>query len=168
LPSRSPDDNIHGCFPADTSVKKVQKCIGLGKQGVLVKALKAHDALKTTTAAPQFYEEEFQSRFGRLANQTFRTNSDWRINNTFSGLVSGIGVACWVGGTWLLTRNSVSAFLPLTPPDGNFLALIATLIGFVDGLHGLKLLSAPYRSHRLHAGKSETCQKPFANISWQC
>jgi ABC-type bacteriocin/lantibiotic exporter with double-glycine peptidase domain len=41
-------------------------------QGVLVETFKGALTLKTTTAAPQFWDE-FQSRFGRFANLMFST-----------------------------------------------------------------------------------------------
>jgi ABC-type bacteriocin/lantibiotic exporter with double-glycine peptidase domain len=52
-------------------------------QGILVETFKGAMTLKTTTAAPQFWEE-YQMRFGRLANVTFRTMQIAIINNTSS------------------------------------------------------------------------------------
>lgn len=103
-------------------------------QGVLVETFKGALTLKTTTAAPQFWEE-FQSRFGRLANQTFRTIQIGIINDTFSGLVSGIGSVAllWFGSTLVISKElSIGQLLAFNSMNGNFLALIGTLVGFVD------------------------------------
>lgn len=103
-------------------------------QGVLVESFKGALTLKTTTAAPQFWEE-FQSRFGRLANQTFRTVQIGIINNTFSGLVSGIGSVAllWFGSTLVISKQlSIGQLLAFNGMNANFLALIGTLIGFID------------------------------------
>jgi ATP-binding cassette subfamily C protein len=103
-------------------------------QGVLVETFKGALTLKTTTAAPQFWEE-FQSRFGRLANQTFHTIQISIINNTFSGLVSGIGgvALLWFGSTLVISRElSIGQLLAFNSMYGNFLRFIGTLIAFVD------------------------------------
>jgi len=103
-------------------------------QGVLVETFKGALTLKTTTAAPQFWEE-FQSRFGRLANQTFHTIQISIINNTFSGLVSGIGgvALLWFGSTLVISRElSIGQLLAFNSMYGNFLGFIGTLIAFVD------------------------------------
>ena len=103
-------------------------------QGVLVESFKGALTLKTTTAAPQFWEE-FQSRFGRLANQTFRTIQIGIINSTFSGLVSGIGSVAllWFGSSLVISKElSIGQLLAFNGMNANFLALIATLVAFVD------------------------------------
>jgi ABC-type bacteriocin/lantibiotic exporter with double-glycine peptidase domain len=58
-------------------------------QGVLVETFKGALTFKTTTSAPQFWDE-FQNRFGRFANLIFSTIQIGIINNVFSGLVSNI------------------------------------------------------------------------------
>jgi ATP-binding cassette subfamily C protein len=103
-------------------------------QGVLVETFKGALTLKTTTAAPQFWEE-FQSRFGRLANQRFRTIQIRLINNTFSGLVSGIGSVAllWFGSNLVISNElSLGQLLAFNGMNSNFLALIGTLIRFLD------------------------------------
>jgi ATP-binding cassette subfamily C protein len=109
-------------------------------QGVLVESFKGALTLKTTTAAPQFWEE-FQSRFGRLANTIFRTIQIGIINSTFSGLVSGIGgvALLWFGSTLVISKElSIGQLLAFNAMNGNFLAFIGTLIGFVDELTRVK------------------------------
>ncbi|MFM2062557.1 MAG: hypothetical protein RLZZ507_2227 [Cyanobacteriota bacterium] len=105
-------------------------------QGVLVETFKGALTLKTTTAAPQFWDE-LESRFGRLANLTYRTMQIGIINNTFSGFVSGIGgvILLWFGGYLVIepTENlSIGKLLAFNSMNGNFLGLIGTIISFVE------------------------------------
>ncbi len=75
-------------------------------QGVLVESFKGALTLKTTTAAPQFWEE-FQNRFDRLSNQIFRTIQIGIINSIFSRLVYNIGSIS------LLGFGSILVIIPL-------------------------------------------------------
>ncbi|MBD2615275.1 MAG: peptidase domain-containing ABC transporter [Nostoc sp. ZfuVER08] len=105
-------------------------------QGVLVETFKGALTLKTTTSRPQFWDE-FQSRFSRLANVTFSTIQIGIINNTFSGLVAGIGgvILLWFGGNLVINpaeNLSIGQLLAFNSMNGNFLGLIATLISFVE------------------------------------
>ncbi|MBW4573909.1 MAG: peptidase domain-containing ABC transporter [Aphanothece sp. CMT-3BRIN-NPC111] len=103
-------------------------------QGVLVETFKGALTLKTTTAAPQFWEE-LQSRFGRSANLTFRTIQIVIINNTFSRLVSRLGsiVLLWFGSSLVIGKElSIGQLLAFNVMNTNFTAFIGTVIGFVD------------------------------------
>jgi ATP-binding cassette, subfamily C, bacterial len=105
-------------------------------QGVLVETFKGALTLKTTTAAPQFWDE-FQSRFGRLSNLTLRTIQIGIINNTFSSFVSSIGsiVLLWFGGNLVINpaeHLSIGQLLAFNSMNHNFLGLIGTVITFVD------------------------------------
>jgi ATP-binding cassette subfamily C protein len=103
-------------------------------QGILVETFKGALTLKTTASAPQFWEE-FQSRFGRLANITFRTIQIAIINNTFSKLVSNIGSVALLGfGSSLVISKelSIGQLLAFYSMNGNFLAFITTVVAFVD------------------------------------
>ncbi|MDZ8096986.1 MAG: peptidase domain-containing ABC transporter [Nostoc sp. DedQUE05] len=103
-------------------------------QGVLVESFKGALTLKTTTAAPQFWEE-FQNRFGRLANQTFRTVQIGIINGIFSSLVSSIGSISLIGFGSILVINkelSIGQLLAFNGMNGNFLAFISTMLNFID------------------------------------
>ncbi|MDZ8188724.1 MAG: peptidase domain-containing ABC transporter [Nostoc sp. ChiSLP02] len=103
-------------------------------QGVLVESFKGALTLKTTTAGPQFWEE-FQNRFGRLSNITFRTIQIGIINNIFSGLVYAIGSVSLIGlGSTLVIGKelSIGQLLAFNGMNGNFLALIGTVLGFID------------------------------------
>ncbi|MBE8968139.1 peptidase domain-containing ABC transporter [Nostocales cyanobacterium LEGE 12452] len=103
-------------------------------QGILVESFKGALTLKTTTAAPQFWEE-FQNRFGRLANQTFRTVQIGIINGIFSSLVSSIGSISLIGfGSILVISKelSIGQLLAFNGMNGNFLAFISTMLNFID------------------------------------
>lgn len=105
-------------------------------QGVLVETFKGALTLKTTTAGAQFLDE-FQSRFSRLATLTLRTIQISIINNTFSGFFSAIGsvTLLWFGGNLVINpaeNLSIGQLLAFNSMNGNFLALIGTIIGFVE------------------------------------
>jgi ATP-binding cassette subfamily C protein len=103
-------------------------------QGILVETFKGAITLKTTGAAPQFWEE-FQSRFSRLSNVTFRTIQISIINGVFSGLVSQIGSVSllWFGSSLVIGQQlSIGQLLAFNSMNGNFTSFIGTVVGFVD------------------------------------
>lgn len=105
-------------------------------QGVLVETFKGALTLKTTTAGAQFWDE-LQTRFGRLANLTYRTIEIGIINNTFSGFIAGIGgvILLWFGGYLVIEpaeNLSIGKLLAFNSMNGNFLGLIGTVISFVE------------------------------------
>ncbi|MDJ0621020.1 MAG: peptidase domain-containing ABC transporter [Calothrix sp. MO_192.B10] len=104
--------------------------------GVLVETFKGALTLKTTTAAPQFWDE-FQSKFSRLGTLTLRTMQIGIINHSFSGFVAAIGgvTLLWVGGNLVINpaeNLSIGKLLAFNAMNGNFLAFIASIISFVD------------------------------------
>ena len=103
-------------------------------QGVLVETFKGALTLKTTAATPQFWEE-LQTRFGRLATLSFRTNQINIANTQFSGLVSSIGsvTLLWLGSTLVISQElSIGQLLAFSSLNSNFTGLISTSIRFVD------------------------------------
>ncbi|MBN8564234.1 MAG: peptidase domain-containing ABC transporter [Leptolyngbya sp. UWPOB_LEPTO1] len=105
-------------------------------QGVLVETFKGAMTLKTTTAAPQFWEE-FQSRFSRLSKVTLNTAQIGIINGTFSSVVSSSSgiFLLWFGG--MLVTNpaenlSIGQLLAFKAMNDHVLSLISTLVRFVD------------------------------------
>jgi ATP-binding cassette, subfamily C, bacterial len=103
-------------------------------QGVLVESFKGALTLKTTAAAPQFWDE-FQSRFSRLANHLLSTTQIGIINNICSRFVSETGgiVLLWIGSTLVIGHElSIGQLLAFNGMNRNFLGLISTLIGFVN------------------------------------
>lgn len=137
-------------------------------QGVLVETFKGALTLKTTTAAPQFWEE-LQSRFGRSANLTFRTIQIVIINNTFSRLVSRLGsiILLWFGSSLVINKElSIGQLLAFNVMNANFTAFIGTVIGFVD-----KFTRSKTATDRLTEVIDSTpedatdTKKPFVNIA---
>lgn len=137
-------------------------------QGILVETFKGALTLKTTTAAPKFWEE-FQNRFSRLANLTFRTTQIGIINNSFSGLVSGVGGIglLWFGSALVINGElSIGQLLAFNSMNRNFVMLISALIGFVDEFTRVK--AATQRLTEVIDSTPETQgdeNKPFDKIS---
>ena len=136
-------------------------------QGILVESFKGALTLKTTTAGPQFWEE-FQNRFGRLANKTFSTIQIGIINNIFSGLVYAIGSVSLIGfGSILVISKelSIGQLLAFNGMNGNFLAFIGAVLGFIDEF--MRAKTATQRLTEVIDSTSETqsdTDKPFAKI----
>ncbi|AFZ27612.1 bacteriocin-processing peptidase [Cylindrospermum stagnale PCC 7417] len=108
--------------------------LGAENQGVLVETFKGAQVIKTTNAAPQFWDE-FQSRFGRVANLAFGTVQIGIINGTVSRLFSTIGSVLLLGlGSMLVIRGqlSIGQMLAFNALQVNVLGLINLLVGFVD------------------------------------
>ena len=136
-------------------------------QGVLVETFKGALTLKTSNAAPQAWDE-FQSRFGRLANVTFRTIQIAIYNNVFSRLVSSIGsiALLWFGSILVISKElSIGQLLAFNSMNGNFTAFISTLITFVDEFTRAK--TATERLTEVIDATPEApdeTKKPFAKI----
>lgn len=108
--------------------------LGAENQGVLVETFKGAQVMKTTNAAPQFWDE-FQSRFGRLANVTFSTIQIGIINSTLTRLLSTIGGVALLGfGSILVIRGqlSIGQMLAFNALQINVLNLINSVVGLVD------------------------------------
>ncbi len=137
-------------------------------QGVLVETFKGALTLKTTTAAPQFWEE-FQSRFGRLSRITFSTVQIGIITSTLSGFISNIsGVALlWFGSSLVIDKElSIGQLLAFNSMSGNFTALIGMIIGFVDEL--IRVKTATQRLTEVIDATPENqgdTKKPYATIN---
>lgn len=136
-------------------------------QGVLVETFKGALTLKTTTAAPQFWEE-LQSRFGRLANLLFKTTQIGIFNSAFSGLVSDIGSATLLGmGSFLVINQelTIGQLLAFTTLNRNITALIDELVSYVDDL--IRVQTANTRLQEVISATSEVEndeQKPWVTI----
>lgn len=138
-------------------------------QGVLVETFKGALTLKTTASGLQFWDE-FQVRFSRLANVTYRTIQIGIINNTFSGFFSSIGsvILLWFGGNLVINpveHLSIGQLLAFNSMNANFVGLIGTVIGFVDEFTRAK--TATQRLTEVIDATPENeddGKKPFANI----
>ena len=116
--------------------QKIRQTMALSaeNQGILVETFKGAITVKTTTAAPQFWSE-FQSRYSRLANFTFKTIQISYINSIFSNLASSIGsiVLLWVGSKLVIEQYlSIGMLLAFNSMNSNFNSFINTTIDFVD------------------------------------
>ncbi len=103
-------------------------------QGVLVETFKGAITVKTTTADPQFWEE-FQHRYSRLANFTFRTVQIIFVNSIFSNLVSNLGsiVLLWFGSTLVISGQlTIGMLLAFKSMNDNLNFFIDSFISFVD------------------------------------
>ncbi|HIK05722.1 MAG TPA: peptidase domain-containing ABC transporter [Trichormus sp. M33_DOE_039] len=142
--------------------------LGAENQGVLVETFKGAQVLKTTNAAPQFWDE-LQSRFGRLANLTFSTIQIGIINNTLSKFLSTIGGVVLLGlGSILVIQGqlSIGQMLAINALQFNVLALISTLVGLVDEyFRSQTAVSRLLEVIDATPEVDEKIQKPFAEIA---
>jgi ATP-binding cassette, subfamily C, bacterial len=103
-------------------------------QGILVETFKGALTFKTTHAEPQLWDE-LQSRYGRLANEEYRTIQLGIANSRFSSVTSSIGgiFLLWYG-SWLVIRGdlSIGQLLAFNGMNSNFVGLIGFVIGFAD------------------------------------
>ena len=137
-------------------------------QGVLVETFKGALTLKTTAATPQFWEE-LQTRFGRLATLSFRTNQINIANTQFSGLVSSIGsvTLLWLGSTLVISQElSIGQLLAFSSLNSNFTGLISTSIRFVDEFARVRTATERLTEVIDHRSELETKTiKPAVEIS---
>lgn len=137
-------------------------------QGVLVETFKGALVVKTTTATPQFWDE-FQSRFGRLANLTFSTVKIGILSGTFSQLLSGIGgIALLAFGSILVIHNelSIGQVLAFNGMQINVVAFISSVIGLTNEY--FRCQTAVHRLLEVIDATPESvgdAEKPFAQIS---
>ncbi|MBW4617144.1 MAG: peptidase domain-containing ABC transporter [Desmonostoc vinosum HA7617-LM4] len=142
--------------------------LGAENQGVLVETFKGAQVIKTTNAAPQFWDE-FQSRFGRLANLAFGTMQIGIINGTVAKLIASIGGVTLLGlGSVLVIQGelSIGQMLAFNALQINVLTLIDSLVNFVDEYFRSqtavsRLLEVIDATPEVVGGS----QKPFAQIS---
>ncbi len=152
-----------------TLQQKIRNVIVLSSenQGVLVETFKGAITLKTTAAAPQFWEE-FQNRFSRQANYTFRTVQISFINNIFSNLVASVGAITllWVGSRLVISEElTIGMLLAFNSMNGNFTNFVNSAIGFVDEFARAK--TATQRLTEVIDAEPETAddvEKPWAEI----
>jgi ATP-binding cassette, subfamily C, bacterial len=135
-------------------------------QGVLVETFKGALVLKATNAGAQFWDE-FQMRFGRLANVTFGTVQLGIWTGTFSQLISNIGsVALLAIGSQLVIKEelSIGQLLAFNSMQMNLLAFVSAVIGLIDEY--FRSQTAVGRLLEVIDAKAEesSTRKPYANI----
>jgi ATP-binding cassette subfamily C protein len=153
-----------------TLQRKVREVLVLEaqNQGLLVETFKGALVIKTTAAAPQLWEE-LQVRFGKLANQTFRTTQIGITNGVFSRLVGDVSsiLLLWLGSTLVINRElSIGQLLAFNGMNGNFTALITTTIGLMNGF--VRVRAATQRLSEVIDATPEEAQeeqKPFAQLT---
>lgn len=137
-------------------------------QGVLVETFKGALTLKTTAAAPQFWDD-LQSRFGRLAHLMLSTTQIGIYNSTFSRLVSDIGSTALLGLGSLLVINrelSIGQLLAFTSLNRNVVELMDELVDLVDDW--IRVQTANARLQEVITATPETQgdeKKPWVTIS---
>jgi len=152
-----------------TLQRKVRSSLILAteNQGTLVETFKGALTVKTTGAEAQLWDE-FQSRFGELANLNFRTIQIAIINSILSGLIVGVGSVAllWFGSRLVIQRElSIGQLLAYNSMNANFLALITLVITFFDEFARAK--TATQRLTEIIEATPEEpagSRKPFANI----
>ncbi|MCA1991149.1 MAG: peptidase domain-containing ABC transporter [Coleofasciculus sp. S288] len=140
-------------------------------QGTLVENFKNALTLKVITAAPDFWEE-LQGRFSLLAKLKLRTLQIGIINHTFAGFISNIGSLglLWYGSNLVIERelHSVGQLLAFNGMNGNFIAFIGALVGFVDEYMRVKLAIQRIQEVIDYPAESnENARKPLAKVSGQ-
>jgi ATP-binding cassette, subfamily C, bacterial len=103
-------------------------------QGILVETFKGALTFKTTSAEPQIWEE-LQSRYGRLANEEYRTTQLGIANNRISNVASSFGgiMLLWYGSTLVISGQlSIGQLLAFNGMNANFVGLISFVVGFLD------------------------------------
>ncbi len=136
-------------------------------QGILVETFKGAITVKTTTAAPQFWEE-FQNRFSRLANFTFKTIKISYINGIFSNCVASVGsiALLWFGSNLVIDQYlTIGMLLAFNSMNSNFNSFINTTVEFVDEFARAK--TATNRLTEVIQATPETqedIQKPWGKI----
>ncbi|MCU0542675.1 MAG: peptidase domain-containing ABC transporter, partial [Oscillatoriaceae cyanobacterium Prado104] len=109
-------------------------------QGVLVETFKGAITVKTTGSNQQLWEE-FQTRFGRLANLTLRTTQIGILNNIFSGLVASAGsiILLWLGSGLVIDKVlSIGQLLAFIAMNQNVTTWVNSLVGFTDEMTRVK------------------------------
>jgi ATP-binding cassette, subfamily C, bacterial len=137
-------------------------------QGVLVETFKGAITFKSISAAPQIWQE-FQSRFGHLANVGFRTIQISIVNRTFSLLVSRLGdiAILWFGSSLVINKElSIGQLLAVNSMNENFLAFMMFGVRFVSDY--IRTSAAVERLAEIIDADSEiddTVIKPLVKIS---
>jgi ATP-binding cassette subfamily C protein len=138
-------------------------------QAILVETFKGGLTLKTTSAAPQLWEQ-LQTRSGRVANLTFGTIQIIVINRTFSDVVSNLGSVgmLWEGSQLVMAKEiSIGQLVASYTLAQNVIRLMTDLIIIINELIWIK--AAAERLTEVTDAQPETqpgdVKKPFAKIS---
>lgn len=136
-------------------------------QGVLVETFKGALTVKTTGSTQQLWEE-FQTRFGRLANLTFRTTQIGILNNIFSGFVASAGsiTLLWLGSGLVIDKVlTIGQLLAFIAMNQNVTTWVNSLVEFSDEM--TRVQTATQRLSEVIDAEPETksdTNKPFVTI----
>lgn len=136
-------------------------------QGVLVETFKGALTVKTTSSTQQLWEE-FQTRFGRLANLTLRTTQIGILNNIFSGFVASAGsiTLLWLGSGLVIEKVlSIGQLLAFISMSQNVTNFVNSLVEFSDEM--TRVQTATQRLSEVIDAEPETkndSNKPFVTI----
>lgn len=137
-------------------------------QAILVETFKGGLTLKTTSAAPQLWEQ-IQSRYGRVANVTFRAIQTGVINRSFSDMVSNCGSVflLWLGSNLVIAREiSIGQLVASYTLAQNVIRLLTDLVIITNEFTWIK--TAAERLTEVIDARPEMqlddFKKPFANI----
>lgn len=138
-------------------------------QAILVETFKGGLTLKTTSSAPQLWEQ-LQTRSGRVAAMTFRAIQISITNRTFSDVVSNLGSVglLWFGSSLVLARQiSIGQLVASYTLAQNVIRLMTDLIIIINEVIWIK--TAAERLSAVTAATPETqpndVTKPFAKIA---
>lgn len=137
-------------------------------QAILVETFKGGLTLKTTSAAPQLWEQ-LQNRSGRVANMTFRAVQIAVTNRTFSDVVSNLGNVglLWLGSLLVLERDiSIGQLVASYTLAQNVIRLVTDLVIIINELIWIR--TAAERLTEVTDAKPEVTPeevtKPFGKI----
>ncbi|QLE57981.1 peptidase domain-containing ABC transporter [Nostoc sp. TCL26-01] len=138
-------------------------------QAILVETFKGAITLKTTTAAPQLWEE-FQMRSSSVANLTFRAIQLAITNQTFSDITSVLGSVgiIWFGSQLVFAKElSIGQLVAAYSLTQNVIRLMTDLVVIINQLIWIK--SAAERLNEVIDAhpeiEQEDFQKPFVRIA---
>lgn len=137
-------------------------------QAILIETFKGGLALKTTSAAPQLWEQ-LQWRFSKVANITFRTIQIALTNHTFSDIISNLGSVglLWFGSQLVFARAiTIGQLVASYTLYQNVIRSISDLIVIVD--ESTWIIASAERLQEVIDATPETqpedVKKPFVEI----
>ncbi len=138
-------------------------------QAILIETFKGGLTLKTTSSAPQLWEQ-LQSRSGRVANLTFRAIGIAITNRTFADIISNLGSVglLWFGSNLVITKEiSIGQLVASYTLAQNVIRLMTDLIIIINEVIWIR--TAAERLTEVTEAKLETqpkdVLKPSAKIS---
>jgi ATP-binding cassette subfamily C protein len=139
------------------------------KQAILVETFKGAITLKTTTAAPQLWEE-LQIRSSSVANLTFRAIQLAITNQTFSDTTSVLGSVgiLWFGSQLVFAKElSIGQLVASYSLTQNVIRLMTDLVAIINQIIWIR--TAAERLNEVIDAKpeiqQEDFQKPFVKIA---